>query len=275
MNSTNHAVEQRESSGRPSLKKNIRSAGSHTKSKSDCIAELSSLYERIKQKGNNPYLTLHGQLNSLRRQVDVFFLYKDYLPEDGTILDWGCRHAPDSCLMRYVLGDSPKLLGYDFDCDEMLQEFHRYAKLEFQKATHTFKLPYEDESLDIVLGSGVLEHVAITSESLKELYRVLKVGGAFIITFLPNTLSYTHYLLKMQGSNLYHRRLYSRRSINELLLNFGFEPQISGYHQFIPAQRGGIVSGRLWFLNQYLERLWPFKNFCANHYVIAIKRAWI
>ena len=69
------------------------------------------------------------------------------------------------------------------------------------------------------------------------------------------------------------RRLYSRRLITELLLHHGFEPQVAGYHQFIPAQRGGKLADRLWFLNHFLERCWPFRCFSANHYLIAIKRA--
>ena len=258
---------------RTRLQKASRKPDFVRKTKQQCVEELKKLHQQVLARREDRYLLLHGRPNSLRRQVDVFFLYQDFLPQDGTILDWGCKHAPDSCLMRFTLGDGPRLLGYDFGRGDSFGEFYDYARLEFKEAEHTFRLPYADDSLDAVLGSGVLEHVAITTESLKELYRVLKVGGAFIITFLPNRLSYTDWLLRTTGSNAFHRRLYSRRLISELLLHHGFEPQVHGFHQFIPAQRGGKLANQMWFLNQYLERLWPFRNFCANQYVIAVKRS--
>jgi len=45
-----------------------------------------------------------------------------------------------------------------------------------------------------VMGSGVLEHVPNDSESLKELYRIIRPGGYFIMTMLPNQYSYTEWL---------------------------------------------------------------------------------
>jgi ubiquinone/menaquinone biosynthesis C-methylase UbiE len=47
------------------------------------------------------------------------------------------------------------------------------------------KLPYPDDSFDAVLASGVLEHVPLDYESLKELHRVLRVRGRMIVTYLP------------------------------------------------------------------------------------------
>ena len=38
-------------------------------------------------------------------------------------------------------------------------------------------LPYENGTFDVLVGSGVLEHVALESEALKELWRVIRPGG--------------------------------------------------------------------------------------------------
>ena len=249
-----------------------RSASFQHKTKQQCVEQLSRLLSRETLECNSYNLSLHSEINSIRRQVDVFDRYQDYLPEDGTILDWGCKHAPDSCLIRYALGDGPRLLGYDFGPPDAYQPLHDYAGLEYTAAEHPYQLPYDDESIDAVISGGVLEHVAITTESLKELYRVTKVGGILAITFLPNRLSYTECFHRSIGSNSYHRRLYTPRLIRELLLHHGFDPQLSGYHQFIPGQRGGMVFSKLWFFNGFLERCWPFRSFCANLFVVAIKR---
>lgn len=48
------------------------------------------------------------------------------------------------------------------------------------------RLPYKDESFDLVLISEVLEHVFFPEKVLREAHRVLKKGGYFILTY-PNT----------------------------------------------------------------------------------------
>jgi ubiquinone/menaquinone biosynthesis C-methylase UbiE len=67
-------------------------------------------------------------------------------------------------------------------------------------------LPFDDESFDVVVDSGVLEHVANPAASLTELHRVLAVGGIIVITFLPNRWSWTEWSLLTSGSQFHHRR---------------------------------------------------------------------
>ena len=249
-----------------------RPPGFEKKTTDELCDDLERLYRSAMERHTDPFLERHSQPNSIRRQVEVFQMYSDYLPVDGTILDWGCKHAPDSYLMRRLLGDGLRLHGYDFDRGDAYQSFYEAADLEFRQAEHPFLLPYEDESMDAVLGSGVLEHAALPSRSLAELYRVVKVGGLMAITFLPNHLSWTEFLLRNGGSKSYHRRPYSPSMIKRLLLDHGFEPQAVGYHQFVPAQRGGRLAEQVWSLNRPLEKAIPTKYFCANIYALAVKR---
>ena len=257
---------------RASLQKAERPPAFVPRTERECVDVLAATYRRALEKHWDTYVERHSRPNSLRRQVDAFSTYRDYLPLNGRILEWGCKHAPDACLMRFVLGDEVEIDGYDFDRGDIYEEFYTTARMKFVAAGHTYLLPYGDESFDAVLGSGVLEHVAVPSQSLTELYRVVRVGGTLIIMFLPNRLSWTEWALRRTGSHAHHRRLYTRRSVRRLLLNHGFEPQIVGYHQFVPGQRGGRVARWLWPLNGILERLPPSKFFCANLYVIAVNR---
>lgn len=233
---------------------------------------LRQLFEAAISRQSDRYLVAHSQPNSIRRQTEVHQKYITYVKEDSKVLDFGCKHAPDACLIRHSLGSEVSISGYDFERGDAFPDFYSYAGIDFTEANHPWLLPYEDELFDNVIASGVLEHVAMTTESLKEIYRVTKVGGSLIVTFLPNRRSYTEFLVRKSGSPFHHRRLYSRRLAKNLLLHHGFEPQAVGFHQFIPAQRGGKLSEVLWPLNAWLERVWPFRLLCANIYVIAVKR---
>ena len=72
----------------------------------------------------------------------------------------------------------------DVAAGEDFERFYRTG-LEFTLVDHQWILPDETGSFDFVLSNGVLEHVANEYESMKEIYRVLKTGGIFAITFLP------------------------------------------------------------------------------------------
>ena len=71
--------------------------------------------------------------------------------------------------------------------------------MEFVPLSDHATLPFDNNSFDCVIGSGVLEHVAMDYESLKEIYRILKPDGRLIITFLPNKFSYAEFMVRNFG----------------------------------------------------------------------------
>jgi len=66
---------------------------------------------------------------------------------------------------------------------------HSAAELQYKVLDHEYALSYENATFDAVIAAGVLEHVPMEYESLKELSRVTKPGGVLVITFLPNSRS--------------------------------------------------------------------------------------
>src|SRR5262245_22248307 len=81
----------------------------------DALTELlAGLYERQIALESNEYLVQHAQPGVIRRQVQVFQWYAPYLPTNGVVLDWGCAHGPDSCMLRAVFGDHFQRHGCDF-----------------------------------------------------------------------------------------------------------------------------------------------------------------
>jgi SAM-dependent methyltransferase len=224
------------------------------------------------------YVTKHSSEGSIRRQIHSFNLYKKYLA--GTVLDWGCMHAPDACLIRLEFGDRAMLHGCDFYAPGDFNVFHESARLEYTQLSHFYQLPYASDFFDVVISSGVLEHVPNDFESMKEIYRVLRPGGRFIVTFLPNTLSYTERLSQLLGRK-HHRRKYSKRWIEAAMLHSGFDVVEARYFQMVPtmfsmfsrevALRYAKYLAVLWPLNGIAERLWPINRLSSNLMAIGVK----
>jgi ubiquinone/menaquinone biosynthesis C-methylase UbiE len=217
---------------------------------------------------------------SIKRQVRAFLLYRKYAESGRRFLDWGCRHALDSCMVRMV-NPTATIKGCDIN-DSMTEPAQRFTGIDYTQLGHPWKLPYDDASFDRIIASGVLEHVPLPNASLMELNRVTESGGYLIVTFLPNRWSYTEFSLRRIFKHGQHRRLYTRSQIKQLLLDHGFEPIATGYHQLLPSLTMGHKSLKwpwlgdlfraLFKADPVVERIWPLRLFCANLYAVARKR---
>ena len=211
---------------------------------------------------------------SLDRHVRAFELYAPYIVPGSTVLDWGCRQAPDACMLA-ALNKDYKIHGADFMMDDF-SVFHSFAKLAYKQLEHEYKLPYPDGHFDAVISGGVLEHTALEAESLREIWRVLKEDGIFAITFLPNRWSLTENLGRMLGSTAGHNRLYDLAVTRNVLLRSGFVIESCGYHQVFPTFAKGIKGNAVVDLlasffakmNRPLERIFPINCLSANLYFV-------
>jgi SAM-dependent methyltransferase len=85
-------------------------------------------------------------------------------------------------------------------------------------------LPFEDNSFELVWASEVIEHVADTARWLSEVRRVLAPRGRLLLT----TPAHSRAAMALRGVERYseplgdHLHLYTRRSLLELLDEFGF-----------------------------------------------------
>lgn len=242
--------------------------------------KMYELYAEQFRTETNEYLDAHSHnLAVMRRDTGIFERYSQFIPANGVILDWGCNHAPSSCLVRMLRGDAVRLYGCDVHASRF-QAFFQFAGLEYTQLSHPYLLPYEDESFDSVIGTAVLEHVPNDSESLKELYRILKPGGVLVITTLPNRYSYTEGINRILGRP-HHLRLYSLKQTRHMLLHHGFLPMEFGYHQAFPSlcSVGGIFNSSLlngavdWLTIKagVAEHIWPFRCVASNIFVVSKK----
>lgn len=106
--------------------------------------------------------------------LDVFYLYrslKGVLPHTrgGSVLDVGCGDAP----YRAWFGRSVHYIGIDTQEGEGVDHVIDGAS----------QWPLENESVDIVLCTQVLEHVEDLPLVLNETARVLRAGGLLIASF--------------------------------------------------------------------------------------------
>jgi len=213
---------------------------------------LRRLYqEQLEQRPRDDYLRQHCEPRFLAGAIRVFQFYEPYLPAVGRVLDWGCRHAPDACLIHARHAD------LEVDACDILEPdsypvFFRYARLRYQRLQDIVRLPYPDRSFDAVVASGVLEHVPMDYESLKEIHRVLRPDGRLIVTYLPNRASAEEWRFRRR-SQPFHARLYGRSEFRRLLLHTGFLPLAIGYQTRLDALRTGYHSAWLRFFG--LHRL--------------------
>ncbi|MCC7499760.1 MAG: class I SAM-dependent methyltransferase [Bryobacterales bacterium] len=189
---------------------------------------LGQLYgQHLERNPEDAYIRQHGAPGFLAGTLRVFRFYEPYLPAGGRLLDWGCRHAPDACLI-HTARPGLAIDGCDVFGGERFEAFYRYAGLSYQQLCHFIELPYAGASFDVVIASGVLEHVPMDYESLKEVHRVLRPAGRLIITYLPNRTSLEEWQRRRRAAE-YHQRLYTLEQLKELLLHTGFSPLVAGY----------------------------------------------
>jgi len=194
------------------------------------LALLRTLYERqLRVRSDDDYLRRHLGSDFLVGTERVYRFYRPWLPGCGRVLDWGCRHAPDACLMRAEYGDAFDIDGCDVVDPDLYKEFHVYSGLNYTRLGHPYALPYSDGEFDFVIASGVLEHVPMDYESMKELNRVMKPGAYLVVSYLPNRFSVEEARLRHSGRGDHHLRLYSRGQLRAMLLHTGFHPRVIGY----------------------------------------------
>jgi SAM-dependent methyltransferase len=196
----------------------------------DVLRDLYAQESKLSPSDN--YLRHHGSPGSVLNKIYTFCDYAPFLPASGRVLDWGCNHAPDSALMRAAFGNRFELFACDFRAPSLYPAFQNFSQVDYRKINDVVRLPFENESLDTVIASGALEHVASDYRSLEELYRVLKHDGQLIINYLPNRFSVHEKIQEYVRKENFHYRQYSLSSARMLLKGNGFFPIFSGYQSY-------------------------------------------
>lgn len=132
------------------------------------------------------------------------------LPSGATVLDGGCG------LSIWLNEDLDRRVRYTgIDCQESALAFCRqeYPHREYCLAD-LYNLPHADDSFDMVVMREVIEHVKSPEKMVREVSRVLKPNGRFVLT-TPNYGSALTWLVE----NTYNR-----------FLNKAFKPYLPDVH---------------------------------------------
>lgn len=97
------------------------------------------------------------------------------------VLDAGCGEGFTlNKLSQNKIGEKLEGIEFSKDAVEIGKKLHPYLSL---KQGDIYKLPYKDNSFDLVLSTEVLEHLKEPEKALKELIRVSK---KYILLSVPN-----------------------------------------------------------------------------------------
>jgi ubiquinone/menaquinone biosynthesis C-methylase UbiE len=126
--------------------------------------EVSNLGEVINMKGDRVGLMSHSM-------EDICYFLTPY----GTVLDIGCGGGRHSI---YLKEKGLQVLGIDISGEQLKKA---KTSIEVIRAD-AHLLPLEANSVDCVLCSEVLEHLAAPDQCINEVHRVLKYGGIACFT---------------------------------------------------------------------------------------------
>jgi SAM-dependent methyltransferase len=189
----------------------------------------------------------------------------------GRTLDWGCGYGQVTALLR---AEGVDVVAFDYRAEldgPTVEPLERFPEIEAHLSPDPVALPFEDSSFDTVLSCGVLEHVENPGASLDEIARVLRPGGTFYVTNLPNRWSYTEKLARLLGryyhGQLPNDRVYTKRTVRDLLACHGFAAQELRRVHMLPLTLGG-PAGLVWGLSSGLERV-PGLNLVATSLELA------
>jgi SAM-dependent methyltransferase len=136
------------------------------------------------------------------------------------VLDLGCG---DGAFLAEIQALGAEPVGADVAETALERARGRAPRAELRRVEPDGPLPFADRSFDVVWCSETLEHVAATASFLAEVYRVLRPGGALVVTVprvprLRALVAFERHFPPLGD----HLRFYTRRSLADALDDGGF-----------------------------------------------------
>lgn len=165
------------------------------------------------------------------------------------VLDLGCRDG--TLTQRYVAGND--VTGVDIDVQALSLAHARLGIATVSLDLNRERLPFDDDSFDVVAAGELLEHLIDPAFVVNEAYRLLAAGGMFIGS-VPNSFHWRARLVFLRGRSIEdatHLHVFSLAKLRNLL--HGFEKT-----EVLPI--GGIGGGLLpimpaWFSGPLIRHL--------------------
>jgi len=170
-----------------------------------------------------------------RRRIISSFIQPLFrgIKESARILDVGCGTGAN----LEMLSEFGAAEGVDVSNEALT--FCRQRGLNNVKLGEAEKLPYPDESFDLVTGLDVVEHLDDDLAGLSEMRRVLKPEGVAVL-FVPAFM----FLWGVQDDISHHRRRYTMKQLKDVVVSAGFEIERATFANitfFLPTLVGRVL----------------------------------
>jgi 2-polyprenyl-3-methyl-5-hydroxy-6-metoxy-1,4-benzoquinol methylase len=181
-------------------------------------------------------------------EARLAFLF-EYAPAGARVLDVGCGEGWFTAALARA---GREAVGIDVAQEPLRRAREREPGLDLRLVPAEGPWPLADASFDAVWAGETIEHVADTAGWLSEVRRVLRSGGALVLS-TPAHGPLTRLAVGLSGRawasrfdpRSDHLRFYTRRTLVELLGDFGFEQietrGLGGRSRFHPP-RGTLLA---------------------------------
>lgn len=150
----------------------------------------------------------------------------DLVPYGKKVLDIGCGRG---FLLPFLLKKGCEVFGIDISASRIVSEgFAAYHQLDLEKKQ---RIPYQDESFDVIILADFIEHIKNLDSIFSELKRLLKSDGIIIVS-TGNIALWFYRILLLFGVFPYGKRgildethvhLYTLSTLFQLMHQAGFK----------------------------------------------------
>lgn len=239
-----------------------------------------TIYKNIYDELNKKGIYHFSSYISASQYSNAYDLVRKYGKEASNVLDWGTGSGHFS---YFLLSQEHNVTAFTIERESNLADSlqnsykDKYKILSDQNPTKP--LPFNDDSFDMVVSIGVLEHVRETQNteinSLSEIRRVLKQNGIFICYHFPNKYSWIESITKHLQSKYNHNYKYTYNDIKKITAICNLQLLEVGRYGMMPRNTFRIAPNNL-LLTQIFNiidsSLSAFLNlFCQNFYFVAKK----
>ena len=163
------------------------------------------------------------------------------------ILDFGCGTGAAA---QVLTAAGHEVVGVDVSESGLRLARRDVPSASFELIDAEDQLPFSDAFFDICFSTEVIEHLLNIQGFIKEIHRVLRPGGLFLLTTpyhgrLKNLIiimnSFDNHFSPESG----HIRFFSKASLTKCLVDGGFEVQhIGGIGRFWPIWKSMFVTAK-------------------------------